>query len=348
MKTGATYITASLLSLFVRNVLAVTGVPRKDAGVVADCLITANLSGVDSHGVVRLPHYVARLENGTIKARPNLAFDRRAPSLGIVDGDDGLGHVVTYWACAKAMLLAKEGGSGTVAVGNSSHFGMAGFYVGHLISEGYVGIVMTATDRLLVPFGAKEPFFGSNPIAVGFPTDGIPLILDMATTSIPYGKIALARAERKPVSAEWGLNESGDPTTDPDAVVGLHPIAGPKGSGLAMMIDVFCSILTGMPWGPHINQMYGEMEEPRKLGHMVMALDLRRLMPLGLFKRRLNGMLQELNALPPAEGFERVYYPGQTEGECRQRRSVSGIPIDPGLHGELEALGKRLNVPFPG
>ena len=337
---------AARLKAFAENVLAAAGVGRADVAIVADCLVAANLMGVDSHGVVRLAHYVRRLENGTIKMHPTLRFERSAPALGLLDGNDGLGHVVTWEACTRAMELARECGSGTVVVHNSSHFGMAGFYVRRMVAEGYVGIVMTATDALLIPYGARQPFFGTNPLAIGFPTDGIPVVVDMATTSIPYGKVALARTEGRPIPPDWGFDAHGHPTTDPLQLAGLHPIAGPKGSGLAMMIDIFCSILTGMAWGPHINAMYREMDQPRKLGHFVMALDLARLMDPALFKQRLADMLREFGQLEPAEGHARVYYPGQLEGERSQERAAQGIPIDPGLWQELGALGQRLRVPF--
>jgi ureidoglycolate dehydrogenase (NAD+) len=348
MVQESTRIPADKLSAFVVEVLAAVGVPRADAAIVADCLLTANLSGIDSHGVVRLAHYVTRLENGTIRARPELRFERRAPSMGIMDGGDGLGHVVTYGACTHAMQLAEESGSGIVSVRNSSHFGMTGFYILRIVSAGYAGMMMTDTDAFQIPFGARAPFFGTNPIAFGFPTDGIPVILDMATTSIPYGKIALAQTEGREIPADWGFDAEGNPTTDPNAIAGMHPIAGPKGSGLAMVIDILCSVLSGMPWGPHINAMYGELDAPRKLGHFIAVYDLKRLMPLETFKRRLGEMLTEFGHLPPAEGFERVYYPGQLEGLRREQRRAEGIPIDPGLYEELESLGARFGVPFPG
>lgn len=345
---GTHRIPAPRLSAFVVDVLAAVGVPREDATIVADCLLAANLSGIDSHGVVRLAHYITRLENGTIKARPDLRYEARGPSMGIVEGGDGLGHVVTYYACTRAMELARESGCGVVVVRNSSHFGMTGFYIRRIVSEGYAGIMMTATDAFLIPFGSRKPFLGTNPIAIGFPTDGIPVILDMATTSIPYGKIAIAQTEGTPIPPDWGFDEEGNPTTDPNRIAGMHPIAGPKGSGLAMIIDIFCSVLAGLPWGPHINAMYGELDARRELGHFITVLDISRLMPLEVFKHRLGQMLREFNALPPAEGFERVYYPGQIEGERRQQRSVEGIPIDPGLYGELEDLGSKYDVPLPG
>ena len=330
------------------GVLAAAGVPCADARIVADCLLEANLSGIDSHGVVRLAHYVRRLENGTIQARPEIQFERRAPSLGIVDGGDGLGHVVMYHACTRAMELAGESGSGAVVVRSSSHFGMAGFYVRRIASEGYIGLAMTATDAFLIPFGASKPFFGTNPLAVGFPTDGIPVVLDMSTTSVPYGKVALAQTEGRSIPPDWGFDAEGNPTTDPHAIVGLHPIAGPKGSGLAMVIEILCSVLSGMQWGPHITAMYSELDRPRRLGHFVAAFDVARWMSLETFKQRLGEMLREFGALPPASGFEQVYYPGQIEGERRAQRSVEGILIEPGLRRELEELGARFGVAFPG
>ncbi|MDP6414477.1 MAG: Ldh family oxidoreductase, partial [Gammaproteobacteria bacterium] len=294
----------SKLSIFVVDLLNAVGVPKDDAAIVADCLLTANLSGIDTHGVVRLAHYVRRLENGTIKAHPQLNFTQTAPSIGIMNGGDGLGHVVAYHATSHAMELAAEAGTGIVSIGNSSHFGMAGFYALRMVSEGYVGMSMTATDAFLVPFGARKAFFGTNPICFGFPTDGIPIVLDMATSSIPYGKIALAAVEGKSIPDTWALDADGNPTTDPAAVAGLHPVAGPKGSGLAMVIDIFCSLLAGMPWGPHINKMYGEMDAPRHLGNFVMAIDTKRFMPLDIFKRNLDEMVSEFTALDPAAGFD--------------------------------------------
>jgi ureidoglycolate dehydrogenase (NAD+) len=346
MQNETINIPAAVLDAFIVEVLVALDVPRQHAEIVAECLLMANLSGVDSHGVVRLAHYITRLTNGTIKAYPKMKFERRASSLGIMDGGDGLGHIVTHQACTEAMKLAEETGSGVVIVKNSSHFGMTGYYINRMVEAGYIGMMMTATDAFLIPFGSRKPFFGTNPIAIGFPTDGIPVILDMATTSIPYGKIAIAKTEGTTIPSDWGFDAAGNPTTDPNAIAGLHPIAGPKGSGLAMVIDIFSSVLTGMPWGPHINAMYGDLTNPRKLGHFVMALDVNRFLPIDIFKQRLGEMLDEFINLPPADGFTKVYYPGQIEGLRREQRNSEGIPIPPGLLNELKELGERYQVPL--
>ena len=273
------------LKTFVVEVLHSVGVRRIDGAIVAECLLTANLSGVDSHGVVRLAHYVRRLQNGSIKPRPEIRFERSGPAIGKIDGDDGLGHVVGHHATSKVMALAAETGAGAVSVRNSSHFGMAGYYALRLAAKGFISLCMTPTDRLLIPHGASSPFFGSNPICIGFPMDGAPVVVDMATTTIPYGKIALAAIERKPVPEHWGADVDGHPTTDPSRVVGLHPVGGPKGSGLAMAIDIFGSVLAGAAWGPHIVRMYGDPESPRGLGHFFAAWDVRRYHAAGSIRR---------------------------------------------------------------
>ena len=344
MSATAVRVPLPHLKTFVVEVLHAVGVPRKDGTIVADCLLTANLSGVDSHGVVRLAHYVRRLTNGSIEPRPDIRFERKSAALGYLDGGHGLGHVVGHRAALEAIELAAEAGTGAVSVGNSSHFGMAGYYALRLASQGYIGLCMTPTDPFLVPYGGSEPFFGTNAISLGFPAEGAPVVVDMATTTIPYGKVALAAVEGSAIPDDWGVDDRGDPTTDPDRVVGLFPASGPKGSGLAMAIDIFGSLLAGMPWGPHIARMYGDLDSPRRLGHFFAAWDVRRFLPLDRFKRNLQVMCDELNALAPAPGFQRVSYPGQLEGERRKARGAGGIPLDAGLFRELTELARSVNV----
>ena len=344
MAEKLTRLPSDELKTFTVEVLRAYGVPEDDAAVVADCLLLADLSGVDTHGIVRLPHYIRRLTNGTIKARPIITYDPRAPGLGYLDGGDGLGHVVSDRADKKVIELASEIGIGAGLGGNSSHFGMCAYYALRMAEAGLISLCLTPTCRFLIPFGAKKPFFGTNPICFGFPTDGIPVVLDMATTSVPYGKVEVARVEGRSIPDDWARDEDGNRTTDPNRVVGLYPIAGPKGSGLAMIIDILGSVLAGMPFGPHVAQMYKEMDKPRKLGHLFLGLDVERFMPMETFKANLGDMLDELQAQEPAEGFERVLYPGQLEGERREHRKVHGVPLDTGVYNELVELGASVGV----
>lgn len=332
---------------FIRSVLECKGVPPEDSEIVANCLIMANLSGIDSHGIVRLAHYVRRLEFGSIKANPRLKIERLAPSIFYVDGDDGFGHVVGYRAAQAAMDVCREQGTVTVAIGGSSHFGPASFFLQEPVAAGLAGMVMTNTDAIVVPYGAARRFFGTNPVAFGFPAPGAPFMLDISTSTIAYGKIALAQKENQAIPKDWALDESGRPTTDPHAAAGMHPMAGHKGSGLALTIDVLCALMTGMPFGPHINRMYFELEKPRRLGHFMTFWDVSRFVPLEEFKRRMGQMIDELQELPLFQGFQRIYYPGEVEGERRAERSRKGIPVEEGLFQELTELGKKLNVEPP-
>lgn len=336
------------LERFVAAVLERHGVAAPDAATVADCLVCANLSGFDSHGVVRLGHYVRRLRNGTLKARPTVRFTRAAPSVGIVDGDDGMGHVVTAAACAHAVEMARETGAASISIRRSSHFGMAGYYVMKLAAQGMAAMLTTATDAFLVPHGGKLPFFGTNPIAIGFPSPGIPVVLDMATTSVAWGKLALAEKEGRRVPADWGVDERGMPCDEPSRIRGLHPAAGPKGSGLAMVVDILSSLLSGMAFGPHVVGMYGQMDRPRRLGHFLAVWDVSRFQPLESFVARMGELVDELHQVPPAPGHERVAYPGEIEGITRARRRAEGIPIEPGLLAELAELAREHGLSFPG
>ncbi|MFW5683861.1 MAG: Ldh family oxidoreductase [Spirochaetota bacterium] len=339
-----TAISHERLDQFTRGVLEAMAVPPDESAMVSDCLLYANLSGVDSHGIVRLPHYVRRLRNGTIKSRPVITYSRPQPALLGVDGDDGLGHVVTSRAVERGLEIAATAGSVAIAVGNSSHFGMAGFYLRDITRAGMVGMVTTHTDVRIVPPGARKPFAGTNPIAFGFPTEAEPLVLDFATTSVSFGKIALARAEGRSIPKDWGLDENGEPTTDPHALVGMHAVAGHKGAGLAMIIDLFSSMFSGMPYGPHINRMYEEMDAPRKLGHFVQIWNIDALFPAASIRSRVSAYIDELHALPRRSPDTPVLYPGEPEAIRRAERSVSGIPVEPGLLAELRDLALELDV----
>jgi ureidoglycolate dehydrogenase (NAD+) len=342
------HISYDILKKFTVSILTRCDVPVADAETVADCLLDANLAGVDSHGIVHLAHYVRRLANGTIKARPKIRYSRPRRAILRVDGDDGLGHAVTAHAIDRGIKVCRTEGSVVIVVANSSHFGTAAYHLQKITKANIVGMVTTHTDARIVPAGAKRTFAGTNPIAFGFPTSGESLILDMATSSVSFGKISLMLAEGRSVPADWGLDQDGETTTDPRKLVGLHPIAGHKGSGLAIVIDLLCSMFSGMPFGPHINRMFGDLEAPRKLGHFIALWDIGALVPIDKLKRRIDEYIAELHALPRKNPATPIYFPGELEALMRVERLASGIPIEPGLLRELVDLGNRLEVRVEG
>lgn len=338
------HIKYEVLAEFVRSALKRCAVPAEDASIVAECLLYANLSGVDSHGIVHLAHYMRRLANGTIKAAPAIEYSTPRPALLRVNGDDGLGHVVTARAIDRGLNICRSQGSAVVVVENSSHFGMAAYHVRRFTDANLVGMIMTHTDARIVPTGARTPFVGTNPVAFGFPTAEEPLVLDIATSSVPFGKISVAATEGRSIPADWGLDREGEPTTDPSKVVGLHPIAGHKGSGLAIMVDLFCAMFSGMPFGPHINRMFDDLQAPRKLGHFIALWDISALVPIEELKRRMREYVSELHALPRRDSGSPLQFPGEPEALKRRERLAAGIPLEPGLLRELTDLGRRLGV----
>ena len=326
---------AKLVS-FTAACLEKLGLQAADARLVAETLVAANLRGVDSHGVVRLPHYATRLRNGSVKARPNIALERTGPSTGVVQGDAGMGQLVAARAMEEAIKLAKESGAGAVVARNSSHCGACAWFVEMAAKEGMIGVALTHTDSIMVPPGMKRIFLGSNPIAFGAPGERGPLVMDLSTTHVAWGKILVARQEGKPIPPDWGVDQDGKPTTDPHAVVGLAPTGGHKGYALAMMVEILCAQLAGVPFGRHVTKMYGELEKPRNLGHFMLALDVGRFTEPGLFLSRIESFANEMRA-------EGALAPGDPERLSAERRRREGIPLGSTLQ-ELNALADALGV----
>lgn len=325
-----------VLKKLCKNKLISAGIPTEDAEVVAGVLVHANLRGVDSHGVMRTEHYVKRITEGGINPEPNISINETGPASAMVDGDDGLGHVISKKAMDKAIQLAKRGGVGTVGVTNSSHCGALSYFVNQCVEEKLIGMAMTHTDSLVVPFGAADPYFGTNPIAYGFPTDKEDsVILDMATSNVALGKIIDAKEKGNPIPHNWGVDSNGNPTTIPDEIVSLLPFGGPKGYGLGMVVDIFSGLLTGSAFGPNITKMYGEYNKKRKLGHFFMAISPEIFSYSSNFLNDMDKMINDIHALNPAEGFDKVMVPGEPERLNEKLRRKNGITLPDSIYNYL-------------
>src|SRR5581483_9779642 len=288
------------LTAFAAACLEKLGLAAADARLVAETLVAANLRGVDSHGIVRLPHYAARLRNGTVKARPDLRVERTGPSTARVEGDAGMGQLVATRAMQEAIALAKETGVGAVVARNSSHCGACAWFVEMAAKAGMIGIALTHTDSIMVPPGMKSIFLGSNPIAFAAPgTEEAPIVIDMSTTHAAWGKVIVARQEGKPIPPDWALDAAGRTTTDAAQAVGLAPTGGHKGYALALMIEILCAQLAGVPFGPHVTKMYGELDKPRNLGHFMLALDVARFTGAAGFRAQIDALVREIRRQEP-------------------------------------------------
>jgi ureidoglycolate dehydrogenase (NAD+) len=333
------------LTGFAAACLEALGLAAADARLVAHTLVESNLRGVDSHGVVRLPHYAKRLRNGTVKARPQISVRRTGPSTAMVEGDAGMGQLVAARAMQEAISLATRTGVGAVGARNSSHCGACAYFVELAVKEGMLGVALTHTDSIMVPPGMKNIFLGSNPIAFGAPGGKEPpVIIDMSTTHAAWGKVIVARQEGRPIPLDWGVDSRGKPATDASQVVGLAPTGGHKGYALALMIEILCAHLAGVPFGVHVTKMYGELDKPRNLGHFMLALDVARFTDPDAFRSQLDLLVREIRAQEPADPSRPPLAPGDPERLSAAQRTRDGVPLPDNLLAELNALAAELGV----
>jgi ureidoglycolate dehydrogenase (NAD+) len=331
---------------WVAEVLDAVGVGRAGAEVVADSLVAADLRGVASHGVTRLPIYVRRMREGLIRVRPQITVEPRGRSCAIVDADDGPGQVATVRAMDVAVELARATGAGVVGVRNSNHFGAAAYYTLRASAAGMVGVAISHAEADVVPYGGRVAALGTNPLSIALP--GSPsIVLDMATSGVAMGKVLMARQEARSIPADWAVDAEGRPTTDPQAARAVVPAAGPKGYGLAVIIDLLSSLLTGARSGPDVRRMYDDFSAPQGLGHLVAAIDVARFVPLEVFHAGLATYASRLRAVAPADGVDRVRMPGEIEEDAQRRHLRDGIPLPAAVAEALRALGDEVGRPFP-
>jgi LDH2 family malate/lactate/ureidoglycolate dehydrogenase len=242
------YAAAHTVHDFVRRLLAAHGVPEADSQVVADCLVRADLRGVEAHGITRLPGHLERIRKGLINPMPNIAVRRVTPVAASVDGDNGFGYIVATRSMAEAIAMARTYGIGIASARRSTHFGMAASYVLQAVEAGFVALVFTNAARAMPPWGGLEALLGTSPFAAGAP-GGInpPFVLDMSPAITAHGKIRRAEQCDEPIPLGYALDSHGRPTTDPVAALQgvVLPIGGPKGSGLAMLMDIFSGVISG-------------------------------------------------------------------------------------------------------
>lgn len=345
------YVRDRDLRAFGEAVFERLGLPGPHARIVTDCLVKGNLRGLDSHGVARIPIYAKRLRLGLVNSRPSLNLARAAPSAAHLDGDDGMGMVVGTKAMESAIALARETGVGLVGVRRSTHYGMAAYYVLQAIAADYIGFAFTNSSPGMAPFGGKKPILGVNPLAIGVPAaQRPPVVLDMAMSVIARGKMRLAAIHGEAIPDGLGVDAKGRPTTDGIAVFGggaVHPFGGPKGSALAIWMEIMSGVLTGAAFAGEMKSLYEDFSGPQRIGHVFMAIRPDLFMPMAEFKRRMDSMIQRFKDSEPAEGFDEVLMPGEPELRYEAERLRTGIPITTEVLASLEIEGNALGVAMP-
>lgn len=304
------------------------GLSEEHAEITADVLVFADERGIHSHGAMRVEYYCERIAKGGINTSPNFQFEKTGPSTGVFHADGGSGFAAAKAAMDEAIKMAKENGVAVVGVENMSHSGAIAYYTHQAVKEDLVALTLCQSDPMVVPFGGAEPYYGTNPIAFAAPSsDGRVISLDMATTVQAWGKILYARSKNESIPDTWAVDAEGKPTTDPHKVNALLPIAGPKGYGLMMMVDVLSGILLGLPFGNKVSSMYSDLTEYRRLGQLHVVINPAFFTDLEQFKQNITNTMNDLNNIKPAPGFSQVYFPGQNLDAVIEEYNKNGIEI---------------------
>ncbi len=336
---------------FVRRSFEKLGVPTGDAAIAANVLVSSDLRGVDTHGVIRFnprAWYVKWLKEGAMTARPDIRIVSESASTALVDADNGMGMVAGHRAMEIAIRKAKSTGVGIVTVCNSRHYGMSAYYAMLALPHNMIGIAMTNASRQVVPTFGRDARYGTNPICFAVPAqDERPFVLDMATNTAAAGKLELAIRLGKSIPQGWALNEKSQPTTDPrmaQQARRLLPLGGSrdsgshKGYGLGILVEILCGVLSGTITALNANQ------EPR--GHFFGAIDPAAFRPIARFKADVDRLIRELKSTPTIEGENRVYVAGEIEFETAEERAERGIPLHSSVLQGLKEVGALLNVPY--
>ena len=335
------------LAAFGTDVLRAVGVPEADARLVAESLVTADLWGHPSHGMLRLGWYVARLRSGAMAPVTDTEVVVDGGAVAVLDGHEGVGQVVTDRACTEAVRRAGEHGIGVVAVRHSNHFGTAAYWTRRIAAAGCVGILTTNGSPAMAPWGGREKTVGANPWSIATPGGSHgPVVLDIANTGVARGKIYAALQKGEQIPATWAIDAEGAPTTDPRAAIDgiLAPMAGHKGYGISFMMDVLSGVLTGSGYATDVVGPYVP-DRRSGCGHLVLALRVDAVIDPAEFDRRMDDLIGLTKAVPLAVGTREVFYPGEIEDRAESAGRREGVTLPGRTVEELRALAASCGVP---
>ena len=331
------YVQPSDAETYVKGVLEGNGVPPENAAIVAKCLIAADLRGVDTHGVNRIPSYMARIRQGVLDAKAQPTVHEITPVVAQVDAHNAFGFVAAHMGMAKAIDMANTFGIGMVSVKHSNHFGMSAWIVQQAIDARMMSLVFTNSSPALPVWGGKEKLMGVSPIACGAPGGKEkPFILDMAPSVAARGKIYKAKRRGEKIPLDWALDAEGCQTDDPAAALEgvMLPMGGPKGSALSIMMDVFSGVLSGSAFAGHVTNPY-DPSKPANVGHFLVAIKPDLFMSVDEFKKRMDYLYQRCIGSEKMAGVYRIYFPGEIEQITEESRRREGIPY---VEAEIQAL----------
>lgn len=332
-------ITAQELKDTARSILTSAGVTDREAALVADHLTEANLRGRDSHGISRLVGLRKGLANGAIHAETSLTILRETPAMVLIDANHSIGQIVALKAISLAIEKAKQVGIGIVSMRNASHIGFLGYYAEEAAKQGTIGIVFTNTEPAMSASGGAEPVLGTNPICIGIPAKGGPMVVDMATSVVARGKIMEHERNGKPIPKGWAIDKDGSDTEDPSAALAgaLLPIAGPKGYCLAFAFDLLSGALAGAAVGTDVKGT-AHADEVCTKGDLFLAIAPELFNGLQDFQDRVERLGEQVKTSKKASGVSEILLPGDPELMTREQRLQEGIPINETLWQQLTGM----------
>ena len=334
------HVQPSDAEVYVKGVLEGNGVPPDNAAIVAKCLVAADLRGVDTHGVNRIPSYMARIRQGVLDAKAQPTLQEITPVVAQVDAHNAFGFVAAHMGMVKTIDMAKTFGVGMVSVKHSNHFGMSAWIVQQAIDAGMMSLVFTNSSPALPVWGGKEKLMGVSLIACGAPGGKErPFILDMAPSVAARGKIYKAKRRGEKIPKDWALDAEGRQTDDPAAALEgvMLPMGGPKGSALSIMMDVFSGVLSGSAFAGHVTNPY-DPSKPADVGHFLVAIKPDLFMTLEEFKERMDYLYKRCVGCEKMAGVDRIYFPGEIEQLTEETRRKEGIPY---VEAEIQALNEE-------
>ena len=352
MSDNVPRVPAEQLAAFIVRAFTAAGVPADDAQTLANLMIEADLRGSDTHGVIRLPLYVRRIHAGGVNPAPNIRVVSDRPSAALIDGDNGMGHLVMRRAAELAIEKAKATAVGWVGARMSNHAGPAALYVTMPLKHDMIGLYFAVgSSNHLPPWGGSESLLGTNPMAVAVPAlDEPPIVLDMSPTVAAYGKVRLKAQRGEPMPVGWMIDRDGNPLTDPKRADEGHllPIGDYKGSGLSLIIGLLAGALNRAAIGRDVVDFVKQAGKPTNTGQAIAALSIEAFLPAAEFKRSVDRLIRDIRNSPRLPGVERIWLPGEQSHTKLLERRAHGVPVPKALRASLDTLARDLNVELLG
>jgi len=352
MSNDAPRVPADRIAAFIARTFIAAGLPGEDARTLSGLMVEADLRGSDTHGVIRLPLYIRRIRAGGINPTPNIRVMSDRPSTALIDGDNGMGHLVMHRAAALAIEKARSNGIGWVGARMSNHAGPAALYVTMPLRHDMIGLYFAVgSSNHLPPWGGSESLLGTNPMAVAVPAlDEPPIVLDMSPTVAAYGKVRLKAQRGEPMPVGWMIDREGKPLTDPKRADEGHllPIGDYKGSGLSLIIGLLAGALNRAALGRDVVDFVKEAGKPTNTGQAIAAISVDAFMPADAFKRSVDRLVRDIRNSPRLPGVERIWLPGEQSHTKLLDRRAHGVPMPKPLRDSLDAVARELNVELLG